>query len=128
MVESGVGFGYLVTVAEGHKARDREGEDEFGGGGRYGAAEGLAGDVGDGDVGGGRGAAGMAGVDAAQAAFLGDDEVDGAADAFVVDADGYDVVAVVGYGGGDGAALEAEVADEGFCHGGGEVAVDDDYF
>jgi hypothetical protein len=101
MVEGGIGFGDLVAVAEGHEAGDGEGEDEFGVGG--------------------------AGVDAAEAAFLGDDEVDGAADAVVVDADGYDVVAVVGYGGGDGAAFQPEVADKGFCHGGGIVAVDHDY-
>jgi hypothetical protein len=41
--------------------------------------------------------------------LLGDDEVDGAADAFVIDADGDDIMTVMGNRRGEGAAFEAEI-------------------
>ena len=118
-VDGGVGFGDLVAVAGAHEAGDGEGEDEFGasggGGGGCGGARGCG-------VGGTR-------VDATEAALVSDDEIDGAAEAVVVDADGDDVVTVMGNRRRDGAAREAEVADKGLGDGCvGLVAVDDDYF
>ncbi len=59
--------------------------------------------------------------------MVGDHEVDGAADAVVVDADGDDIMTVMGNRRGDGAAREAEIPDKGFCDRAvGMVAVDDD--
>ena len=59
--------------------------------------------------------------------MVGDHEVDGAADAGVVDADGDDIMTVMGNRRGEGAAREAEASDKGFGDGAvGLVAVDDD--
>src|SRR6185312_14096750 len=66
------------------------------------------------------------GVDAGQSAFLSDDKVYGAANAFVVHADGYDIMTVMCNRRGDGAAAEAEIADKGFGDGRGLVATYND--
>ena len=103
LVDGGIEIGDVPGVVGGHKAGYGEGEEEVAGAG-------------------GRGD----GIDAGEAAFLAYDQVDGAADAFVVDADGHDIMTVMGNRRGDGAAAEAEIADKGFGDGRGLVAVDYD--
>src|SRR5580700_6127226 len=91
-VDGGIVFGDLMPFVGTHEAGDGEGEDHFGGGGRGVGSR----------------------VDAGEAAVVRDHEVDGAADAVVVDTNGYDIVTVMGNRRREGAAFEAEAPDEGF--------------
>src|SRR5580700_1220564 len=112
-VDGGIFFGDLMAFVGTHEAGDGEGEDHFRGGGFNCGEFAIIG--------------GWSGVDAGEAAVVGDHEVDGAADAVVVNTDGYDIVTVMGNRRREGAAFEAEAPDEGLGDGAvGLVAVDDD--
>src|SRR6185312_6123107 len=130
-VDSDIGLGNFVAFGQAHEAGNRKRQDHFGGGGGRGSGAGVwgaQGALGGGSVRGGGGCGIRAArVHAGEAPMMRDHEVDGAANAFVVAADGHDVMTVMRNRRGEGAAAEAKAADERFRDGTpGMVAVDDD--
>ncbi len=106
-VDGGIGFGDAVAVFGAHQTG--HGQGQYLVGRCIGAAAGR-----------------RTSADATQAPATGDHEIDGAADALVVRADGYDIMTVMGNRRSQRALLKTEIADKGDGYRGRPVAVDDD--